>query len=256
MPSSRRLRAAQHLVLVQRVLDDDLEGLLGADQARQQVGPAPAGHEPEEALRQRHRRHARGDRPVRAVQRHLDAAAHRRAVHERERGHRQLAETAEHRRGPAGRSAIACSRSVDQRHAAQVRADREDERLAGHADRDQVVARRDRVQRGVQRGQAAGPERVRLGVVEAVVERDQRHRARAVRQLDVAYARVRDDLVAEDLGDHLAPSQRCSPCSGSLLLLAPCAATRSSAAPPLARHTRSQRTVPPMPMPMHMVVRP
>ena len=71
---------------------------------------------------------------------------------------------------------------------------------------------RDRVQGGVQRGQAAGAERVRLGVVESVVQRDQRHRARAVRQLDVADDRLGDDLVGEEfLGDHLAPSQRRSP---------------------------------------------
>ena len=66
-----------------------------ADQPRQQVGPAPAGHQPEEALRQRDGRDAGGDRPVGAVQRDLDPAAHGRPVDERERGHVQLAEPAE-----------------------------------------------------------------------------------------------------------------------------------------------------------------
>ena len=47
-----------HAVLAERVLDDDLQRLIRADQARQQVGAAPAGQQAEEALGERHRGHA------------------------------------------------------------------------------------------------------------------------------------------------------------------------------------------------------
>ena len=73
-----RLGAAQHLVLRQRVLDDQLQRAGGPDQPGQQVGAAPAGHQAEEALGEGDHRHAGGDRPVGAVQRDLEAAAERR----------------------------------------------------------------------------------------------------------------------------------------------------------------------------------
>jgi hypothetical protein len=42
-PQPEGLRAAQHLVLAERVLDDDLQRPRRADQVRQQIGAAPAG---------------------------------------------------------------------------------------------------------------------------------------------------------------------------------------------------------------------
>lgn len=221
--------ALDHAVLRERVLDDQLDGRGRADQAGQQLGAAPAGHQAQEALGQGHRGHAGGDGPVGAVEGDLQAAAHRRAVHERERRHLQLAEAAEHlvaqladpqRLVPLG----------DRRGALEVGAHREDERLADNAHGRQVAAAGHRVQSLVQRGEASGAERGRLGVVEAVVQRDQGHRARAVRQLHVADDRPGDDLVGEEFLDvrHFLPSQP----------------------------RFSQMTVPPMPMPTHIVVTP
>ena len=94
---ARTPRAAQHLVLRQRVLDDHLQRAGRPDQPGQQVGAAPAGHQAEEALGQRDHRHAGGDRPVGAVQRDLEAAAERHAVDEPERRHGQLPQPPEHR---------------------------------------------------------------------------------------------------------------------------------------------------------------
>jgi len=94
------LRAVQHAVLAEGVLDDHLQRGFRADQARQQVGAAPAGQQAEEALGERDRGDAGGDGLVGAVQRELEPAAQGRAVHERERGDPQLAEPPE--RGEKG----------------------------------------------------------------------------------------------------------------------------------------------------------
>src|SRR5699024_3446970 len=89
------LGALDDLVLGERDLDDQLEGLLGADQVGQQVGAAPTGNQAQEGLGQGHGRHTGGDGPVGAVQRYLETAAHGRAVDQSERGNVQLAELAE-----------------------------------------------------------------------------------------------------------------------------------------------------------------
>ena len=58
-PELERLLGLQLPVLVQRVVDDDGDRAVGADQVGQQVGAAPAGDQPEEALGQAERRRTR-----------------------------------------------------------------------------------------------------------------------------------------------------------------------------------------------------
>lgn len=246
-PQLEGLRAAQHLVLAERVLDDDLQRRGRADQPGQQVGPAPAGHQAEEALRQRDGRDAGRDRAVRAVQRDLHAAAHRRAVDERERGDVQLAEAAENRvPEPANHPGLVPV--PDQADALKIGADREDERLPGQADRDDVVPGRHRVQGVVQLQQAGRAERAGLGVVEAVVQGDQGQRAGAAGQLDVADVRVRDDLSRE-----LGPDRRTVPqLLDTAHFVPPSVSPWEFSRSPVF----SQRTVAPMPIPMHIVVSP
>jgi hypothetical protein len=165
------------------------------------------------------------------VQRHLQPAAHGRAVDERERRDRQLAQPAED---------VVAERADGQRllagghlgRALEVGADGEDEGLARHAHRGQIRALGDLRQRPVEREQAVRAERVRLGVVEAVVQGDQRHRARAVRELHVAHQCLGDDFVAVALAQQRPPGLK------------------------IAHARFSQITVPPMPMPTHMVVMP
>ncbi len=250
-PELERLGAAQHLVLRQRVLDDQLERAGRADQAGQQVGAAPAGDQAEEALGEGDHRHAGGDGPVGAVQRGLEAAAERDAVDERERGHRQLTEPPEDRvaeggdaKGPVPRLGRVGGRGGDRRGGAvQVRAGREDERLAGHADRGDLAGRRprrDRVEGGAQRQQPLRAEGVRLGVVVPVVQRDQGEQAGARAEVDVADDRPGDHLGGEVRGSGKGPAHTGDAHGGQLLF-----------------HSGfSHSTVPPMPMPTHMVVSP
>jgi hypothetical protein len=86
------------------------------------------------------------------------------------------------------------------RYAGQVGPRSQDERLAGDADRDDLVPRQRGIKRGVQRPQTLGPEGVRLGVVVPVVERDERHRAGLAGQYDVPRVRQRDNLVGRQRG--------------------------------------------------------
>jgi hypothetical protein len=134
------------------------------------------------------------------VQRQFQAAAEGGAVHERERRHAQLAEPPEHRVPEPGDGQRLVPRG-DQRGAAQIGADREDERLAGDPDRGDVGSRRHRVQRVVQREQPGRAERVRPGVVAPVVQRNERHCAGAVGQLHVAHQRPGDDFIREQRGE-------------------------------------------------------
>ena len=235
------LRAAQHPVLAERVLDDDLQRPGRADQPGQQVGAAPARHQAEERLGQRHGRDTGRDRAVRAVQRDLDPAAHRRAVDERERRDVQLAQAAEHRVAEPA-DALGLVPAADQADPLEVGADREDERLAGDADRGDVVPGGHRVDGVVQLEQARGAERARLGVVEAVVQGDQGERPSAAGQVDVTDVGVRDDLARVQGPDRggvaeLFDAGHRFPSFASCCMF-------------------SQRTVAPMPIPMHIVVRP
>ena len=134
-----RLLCLEHAVLVERVLDDEGDGGVGAHQPRQQVGAAPDRGRAERALRQRDGRHARGHRAVRAVQRELEAAAERRAVEEREGRPRALTQPAEQR--VAGLDALPGMGEVARpgQHR-EVGTGEEPERLAGDGDRVDVGA--------------------------------------------------------------------------------------------------------------------
>lgn len=238
------LLALELLVLVERVLDDDRDGLVRADQVRQQRTAAPARDETEEDLGQREGREGLGDGAVRAVQTDLDATAHRGTVVVREGRHGQLRQPLEDLVAALadGQRVLVVLQQLD---ALEVGADGEDERLAGDADADDLAVRGlllDLVERGVEVRQRAGTEGGRLGVVEAVVQRDQRELARAVRQIEVADMRRRDDLVREQLGRTL---QKLGGVRGAHL------------SPPASLWFGfSQMTVAPMPKPTHMVVRP
>ena len=230
------LLGPEHAVLVQRVLDDDRDRLVGADQVGQQLGAAPARDQAEEHLGERDRRHAGGQRAVVAVQGELQAAAHDRAVDEGERRDRRVAQLAE-RVVPEREVGLRLRRRAARLHHLEVGADREDERLAGDRDRDDVVAAERLVDgRADVRPGSVGPERRRLGVVEAVVERDQGSGAGALGQVDVRTRALGDDLVREV--DHVAH----------------CGVLRGRRSP--SQCGFSQMTAPPMPMPTHMAVRP
>ena len=127
------LLALEHAVVLQRVLDDDLEGVLDADEVRQQPGATPAGDDAEEDLGQRERGHRAVDRAVVGVEADLDAATEREPVDEDEGRHAELAELAErpvaelrHLLGEVAARDVADLREVGARG--------EDERLAGDGD--------------------------------------------------------------------------------------------------------------------------
>ena len=71
----KRLGTLEHSVVLERVLDNHLEGVLDSDQVGQKPCSTPAGDDPEEHLRQRKRRHGTVDSPVIRVERNLDATA-------------------------------------------------------------------------------------------------------------------------------------------------------------------------------------
>ena len=136
-PELVRLLGLELAALAERVLNDHRDSAVCADAVRQEVDPAPTGQQAQEALRQRKGRSTRGNGPVCAVERGLEATAHGGTVHERERWNPQLAQPAEH-----GMTQLCeCSSIVarpDKRNSGQVGADQEHERLAGYADRDNV----------------------------------------------------------------------------------------------------------------------
>ena len=95
MPSSAACAPGEHPVLVQRVLDDHLDGALGADEVRQQVGPAPAGNMPRKHSGSADAGRGGRDGAEVAVQGQLQPAAEGQAVDEGEGRHAA--------RGAAGR---------------------------------------------------------------------------------------------------------------------------------------------------------
>ncbi len=163
----------------------------------------------------------------------------RRAVHERERGDGQLAEPPEHSVAELG-DPPGLVPAPDHFDALEVGADREDERLAGDADGGDVLPGGHRVDGRVQLQQAGRAERARLGVVAAVVQGDEGERARPAGQLDIADHGPGDHLVRE-LRPQLAAAWqvRC---------------WRVHRAP--SSFVFCHSTVAPMPIPMHIVVRP
>jgi hypothetical protein len=188
--------AAQHLVLVQRVADDDLRGLLDPDEVRQDLRAAPTGDEPDRDLGQSQADRAGRDGPVVAVERELEAAAEGRAVDERERGDRGVLEPLVERvPGLGERQALLAG--LQARHELDVGSGQEDERLPGDGDELHVIGGLDLVQRVPQGLEPAGPEGAGLGVVVAVVERDDRGLAAEPAGLQVADVGLGDDLFRE-----------------------------------------------------------
>ncbi len=242
-PEVVRRPAAEGPALVERVLEDQRDGLVGTEQVGHQPGTAPARYEPEHDLGQAESRGRVHHGAVGAVQRHLEPAPEGEAVDEAERRLATLAELAEDGVAELGDDAYGVGTATLDR--GEVGAGRQDERLAGDRDGvDGVVGER-LVDRGVEREQRAGTERVGLGVVLAVVERDQAERRAG--QRDLAQVGLGDPLgvgadrrgTLEERGD-----------VGGAHLLSPF----ESVGP--VQWGFSQITVPPMPMPMHMVVRP
>ena len=175
-----------------------LSAFAGPTRFGQQVAATPARHEPEEGLGQGDGGDAGADRAVVARQRDLDAATHGRAVDERERRDGQVHDRRE--RGVAGpgdlEGLVAAAHGGD---AGQVGADGEDERLAGDADGLDLAglgALAEGVDDGLEAGDALGAERVGPGVVEAVVERDERQGAGVTGEGDVLDEGAGDDLAA------------------------------------------------------------
>ena len=172
-----RLRAGEHAVLAERVLDDELHRLLGADEPGDELRAAPPGNEAEEDLRAGEVAYGRGDRPVVAVERDLDAASERRAVDRGERDERKVAEAAEEL--VPGLASLAGALGGDLSELVDVRADGEDERLAGEQ-KPAPVSRSQVAEHLVERAQSVLAEGVRLLPVLAVVHRHERDRSDAL----------------------------------------------------------------------------
>ena len=246
-PEGVGVGALERLAVVERVLEDQLHRGLGTDQVRHQPGAAPAGHQAEHHLGQAEGRRRVADGAVGAVQRHLEATAEGEAVDEAERRLAALAELAEDRVPELGDDAYAVRAAAGDR--GQVGPGGQDERLAGHAERGDLVVRERGVDGRVQRQQAARAERVRLGVVLAVVQRDQPEGPGAAGQGDLAEVGVGDPLGVG--GDLLGAGQQ--------LLHGQDVDAHQATSPVFSAPVQcgfSQITVPPMPMPTHMVVRP
>ncbi len=170
-----RVLRLQQPVLAQRIRDDELDGLLRADQLRRELRAAPRGEEPEEDFREAEVSDGRGDRARRAVQRKLEAAAEARAVDRRHGRKRQGADAEE--KLVAGAAALGRRFRCDLRELVDVGAGAKPERLAREDGCHPVAVLQLGEQRlpGLQRRAA---ERGRLCPVLAVVDRDEREPSR------------------------------------------------------------------------------
>ena len=166
----------EHAVLAQRVLDDERDCLLGADELRDELRPAPAGNEPQEHLGAGEVAYGGRDRPVVAVQRDLDAAAERGSVDCGDGDERKVADATEQL--VSRLTAEPCPIRRDRAELADVRADREDEGLP-REEQPAPVARAELVENAFEGAQRRLAERVRLLPVLAVVHRHERDRADA-----------------------------------------------------------------------------
>ncbi len=170
-PEVERLGGGEHPVPVERVVDDHPHGPLDADDAREQLCPAPARDEAEEDLGQREVAGRRCDRPHVAVQRDLDPAAERGARDRGEGGVRQRSDPPEQR--VPGRTSLARPLRRDPRELGDVCAGREDQRLSDEQESGPAVLL-ELLEDLVERGERLRSERVRLLPVRAVVDRDER----------------------------------------------------------------------------------
>ena len=169
-----RLPAGEHPVLAQGVLDDERHGLLGADELRDQLRPAPAGDEPEEDLRAGEVAHRGRDRSVVAVERDLDASSDRGAVDRGERDEREVSEPSEEL--VSCLAALTRTLGRDLPELADVRSHGEHERLPREQE-PAPVARAEPAENVLERAQRLLAERVRLLPVLAVVHRHEGDRA-------------------------------------------------------------------------------
>ena len=186
------LLGGHHPVVVQRVLDDRRDGLVGTHEVRGEPVAAPSRQDADRDLGQRQPDAARG-RPVGALQPDLEATAEGDAVEERERRHGALAQAPHHAVAELGeRDGVGVV--ADVLHTLEVGADGEAERLGRHADGDDARYRVGLGDRLVQLEQGLLAQTVGLHDVQAVVQRDQRHRAGAERKLDLPQQRVGDPL--------------------------------------------------------------
>ena len=190
------LLGAEHPVVLERVRDDDLEGVLDTDQVGQQPRAAPTRDQSEEHLGQRERRRGAVDRAVVGVEADLHATTEREPVREDERGHAELGELAQRPVPQLGHllAGFIVRDVVDLR---EIGPGREDERLARDGDAVDLAllrARRLLVENLGETQQGVRAQRVGPGVVLAVVERDEGE-GLAARDRDIAHERVRDDLV-------------------------------------------------------------
>ena len=143
-----------HPVLLERVVDDQLDGGLGADETRRELRPPPGGEQPDEHLGEAEVPDVRGHRADVAVQRDLEPAPERGAVDGGERRKRQLPQPAEEL--VPRLSALAGALGRDPRELRDVRAGGEDERLAGE-DETAPVARTERSSTPESDRSASGP---------------------------------------------------------------------------------------------------
>ena len=131
------LRALQRPVVVERIGEDHLGRALRADEAGQPVDAAPAGHQPEERLRQRECLGVLGHGPVVGGQGDLKTAAQSGAVDEGEGRDGEVLEqvvrlVAQLSHRP---SLILGLDAIDR---AQIRPGHEEARLAGHSEADDL----------------------------------------------------------------------------------------------------------------------
>jgi hypothetical protein len=170
------LLRVQHPVLTERVLDDERHRALGPHELRDQLRAAPAGDESQQHLGAGEMADVRRDRAVVAVQRDLDAAAHGGPVDRGERDERKIAQAAEEL--VSRLAALAGTLGRDLAELADVRSDREDERLPGEHE-PAPVARLQLPEQLLERAQSVLAERVRLLPVLTVVHGHERDRADA-----------------------------------------------------------------------------
>ena len=94
-PELERRLCADHAVLPQRVLDDEADGGLGADEARRELRPAPGRDQPQEDLGKAQVPDVGADRPDVAVEGQLEPATERSSVDRSKRLERQPVDAAE-----------------------------------------------------------------------------------------------------------------------------------------------------------------
>ena len=169
-----RSAAVQHPVPVQRVLHDELDRGLRADELRNELRAAPAWDDPEQALRAGEMPHRRRDSARVAMQCDFDAAAEAGAV---DRGHRRVRERADAPEELVARpAALAGELGVGTpRELVEVGARREEVGLARDDERGPVLGL-ERAEHARERLERRAAEDRRLRVVGPVVDRDQRDR--------------------------------------------------------------------------------